>query len=109
MVGAVVLAAVLAQGAGGTAPAYPNNTLKLSVDGPLVAGTVVKAALSGHADWKGPTDDTTIAYDISLFVQNADVVPHCAQSYGGQLQASINLNLNASTSISGFVVDGTQN
>ncbi len=101
--------AVPVQGAGGTAPAYPGNTLRLSVDGPLVAGTVVKAGMAGHPDWKGPTDDTTIPYDIPLFVQNADVVPHCAQSYGNRLQASINLNLNASTAISGFVVDGTQN
>src|SRR5262245_16847579 len=101
-------ATALLAGFGGTAPAYPANTLALSVDGPLVAGTVVNVGMFGHADWKGPTGDTTTPYDLALFVQNADVVPHCAQSYSGELQASINLNLNASTAISGFVVSSTQ-
>jgi hypothetical protein len=46
----------------GTAPAYPDNTLRLTADKPFVAGTVVKVGMAGHADWKGSTDDTTTPY-----------------------------------------------
>lgn len=94
---------------GGTAPAYPGNTLTLSVPGPIVAGTVVKAHMSGHADWGGPTDNLTIPYDLALSVHNADIVPQCGQSYGAELQMNINVRVNASTSISNFVVDSNQN
>lgn len=90
---------------GGTAPAYPGNTITLSVPGPLVAGTVVTARMSGHAQWPGTTDDLTIPYDLALSVHNADVVPQCAQSYDQELQLNINVGVNASMSISNFVVD----
>jgi hypothetical protein len=92
---------------GATAPAYPGNTVSLTASGPLVAGRVERVKMSGHAQWKDvATSEFTIGYDLSLYVQNADVVPHCAVSYGGQLQTAINVGLNASTSISGFVMDG---
>jgi hypothetical protein len=104
----VVLAAPARAQTGATAPAYPSNTITLTAPGPIVAATAVKVKWTGHADWKAATDATTIPYDLALFVQNADVLAHCAPTYGRQLQNSINLNLNASSSPTGFVVDGTQ-
>jgi hypothetical protein len=108
VLGALVLAPpAAAQEAGGwTAPAYPGNTLTMVHDGPIVAGTVVRVKLSGHAEWDEPTDDLTTPYDLSLFAQNPDIEPACAPSYGSQLQMGINIDLNASTSISGWVMDG---
>jgi hypothetical protein len=106
LAGAVALLAPAAAGAqtGGTAPSYPGNTLKLEATGPWVAGTPVKVKMSGHAEWGEPTSTTTTAYSLSLYVQDPTVDPACSPSYGQQLQKSINLPLNASTAISGFVV-----
>jgi hypothetical protein len=94
-----------AQEAGGwTAPAYPGNTLVLEHEGPIVAGTAVRVRMSGHAEWGEPTDQSTGSYSLSLFVQNPDVERGCAPSYGSQLQMGINLDLSASGSISGWVM-----
>jgi hypothetical protein len=108
----LVIAGVLAlpapaaaqQAVGGTAPAYPGNTLALEQSGTIVTGTVAKVKMSGHAEWGEPTDDLTQYYSLSMFVQNADVVPDCAMSYGQQLQNGINIGLSASNSISGWVM-----
>jgi hypothetical protein len=95
----------VAQEAGGwTAPAYPGNTMVLEHDRPIVAGTVVRVRTSGHAEWGEPTDASTTPYSLSLFVQNPDIEPNCAPSYGSQLQMGINLDLNASGSISGWLM-----
>jgi hypothetical protein len=91
---------------GWTAPAYPGNTLTIAHDGPIVAGTVVRVRMSGHAEWGEPTDDLTTPFDLYLFVQNPDIEPACAPSYGSQLQMGINIDLNASASISGWVMEG---
>jgi hypothetical protein len=101
----------LAQGSGGTAPAYPGNTIQVQVPEPIVAATVVTVRLSGHAQWNEPeTDESTIPYSLSMYAQDAAVDGQCSTSYGAQLQKSINLpDLNASTSISGFVLDGDLN
>lgn len=93
------------QGSGWTAPAYPGNTMTIQQAETVVAGTVAKVKLSGHAEWNQPTDEFTSPYDVYLYVQNADVTPTCAPSYRSQLQATINLNLNAADAISGWVVD----
>jgi hypothetical protein len=108
---AVGAAPAAAQEPGGwTAPSYPGNTLTLAHDGPIVAGTVVRVRMSGHAEWnRPPTDEFTTPYDLSLFAQNPDVEPACAPSYGSQLQMGINLDLNASNSISGWVMQGDLN
>jgi hypothetical protein len=113
--GALGAALVLATGAGPaaaqepggwTAPAYPGNTLTMEHDGAIVAGTVVRVSMSGHAEWnRPPTDEFTTPYDLYLYVQNPDVVPACAPSYGSQLQMGINLDLSASSSISGWVME----
>jgi hypothetical protein len=110
--GAVLTAASLLAGGsaaaqqpvGGTAPAYPGNTLKLEHPSPIVAGTVVRVKLSGHAEWNEPTDVSTIPYTVSMYLQNADVDGVCSPSYGGQLSKSINLPLNASLGITGWVL-----
>jgi hypothetical protein len=94
------------QPGGWTAPAYPGNTLTMEHDGAIVAGTVARVRMSGHADWGGPTDGFTTPYDLYLFVQNPDVEPACAPSYGAQLQMGINLDLSAAASISGWVMEG---
>ena len=65
--------------------------------------------MSGHAEWNEPTSSTTTPYDLSLYVQNPAVVPSCATSYSAQLQMGINLDLNASSSISGWVMQGELN
>jgi hypothetical protein len=114
VLGAFVLAAVIAgswsgsasaqQAGGWTAPAYPGNTMALQLAGPIVAGTVVKVRMSGHAEWGEPTDETTTPHSLSLFVQNPEIEPNCARSYGTQLQMGINLDLSASASISGWVM-----
>jgi hypothetical protein len=91
---------------GGTAPAYPGNTLMLSRQGRAVAGTTIKVRLSGHADWGQPTDDTTTPYSLSLYVQNADVDGRCEPSKGAQRQKAINIaTLGASETITDFVLD----
>jgi len=93
-------------GTGGTAPAYPGNTLALEQIAPIVAGTTTKVRLSGHAQWNEPTDDLTVPYTLSIYVQNADVDPHCETSKGAQLQKAINVStLGASESITDFVLD----
>lgn len=97
-------AAAAQQTVGGTAPAYPGNTLRLELPSPIVAGTVVKVRLSGHAEWNEPTDVSTIPYTVSMYLQNADVDGSCSSSYGGQLSKSINLPLNASLGITGWVL-----
>jgi hypothetical protein len=112
----VLVVAVIALGAapasaqeprGLTAPSYPGNTLTLAHDGPIVAGTVVRVKMSGHAEWnRPPTDEFTTPYDLYLFVQNPEVEPECAPWYGRQLQMGINIDLNATTSISGWVMEG---
>jgi hypothetical protein len=91
---------------GWTAPAYPGNTLTMEHEGPIVAGTVARVTMSGHAEWnRPPTDEFTTPYDLYLFVQNPDVEPACAPTYGSQLQMGINLDLSASNSISGWVME----
>jgi hypothetical protein len=94
---------------GWTAPAYPGNTLVLEHDGPIVAGTVVRVRMSGHAEWGEPTDQTTGPYSPSLFVQNPDIEPNCAPSYGSQLQMGINLDLGGSRTVTARLArrDGT--
>jgi hypothetical protein len=92
------------QPGGWTAPAYPGNTLTLTRDDRVVAGTVVEVGMSGHAEWRGPTDELTPPYTLSLFVQDADVDPACAPSYGQQLRKAINVSLSASDSVSGWVM-----
>jgi len=93
-------------GTGGTAPAYPGNTLALEQIAPIVAGTTTKVRLSGHAQWKEPTDDLTVPYTLSIYVQNADVDPRCEPSKGAQLQKAINVaTLGASETITDFVLD----
>jgi hypothetical protein len=93
-------------GTGGTAPAYPGNTLALEQIAPIVAGTTTKVRLSGHAQWKEPTDDLTIPYTLSIYVQNADVDPRCEPSKSAQLQKAINIaTLGASETITDFVLD----
>ena len=68
-----------------------------------------RVRLSGHAEWKGPTDAQTIPYELYLFVQDAAQDRTCADGYGAQLQRSINLpGLNASTGSSGFVMSGDE-
>lgn len=106
LVGTLALLAPATAGAqtGGTAPLYPGNTLKLEATGPWVAGTPVKVKMSGHADWGEPTSAGTVSHSLSLYVQDPAVDPSCSPSYGQQLQKSINLPLNATTSISGFVM-----
>jgi hypothetical protein len=91
---------------GWAAPAYPGNTLTMQHDGAIVAGSVARVRMSGHADWGEPTDELTTPYDLYLYVQNPDVEPACAPSYGSQLQMGINLNLSATDSISGWVMEG---
>jgi hypothetical protein len=87
-------------GTGGTAPAYPGNTLALAQIAPIVAGTTTKVRLSGHAQWNEPTDDLTIPYTLSIYVQNADVDPRAEPSKGAQLQKAINVaTLGASETI----------
>jgi hypothetical protein len=109
---AVVLFALVAPsagadgGTGGTAPAYPRNTLALEQIAPIVAGTTTKVELSGHAQWNEPTDDLTIPYTLSVYVQNADVDPRCETSKSAQLQKAINVaTLGASETITDFVLD----
>ena len=104
LVAALPGSATAQQAGGWTAPAYPGNTLVVEHDGPIVAGTVVRARLTGHAEWGEPTDNSTGSYSLSLFVQNPDVEPNCAPSYGSQLQMGTNLDLGASASISGWVM-----
>jgi hypothetical protein len=96
-------AAAAQQPVGGTA-AYPGNTLRLEHPSPIVAGTVVRVRLAGHAEWNEPTDVSTIPYTMSMYLQNADVDASCSQSYGVQLSKSINLPLNASLGITGWVL-----
>jgi hypothetical protein len=91
---------------GGTAPAYPGNTIKVEQLGRIVAGTTVKVRLSGHADWGEPTDETTQNYSLALYVQNADVDPRCEQTKGSQLQKSINIpTLGASETLTDWVIN----
>jgi hypothetical protein len=106
LLGALVLAAPAAaqEPGGGTAPAYPGNTLELAQSGTIVTGTVAAVTMSGHAEWGEPTDETTQSYSLSMYLQNADVLADCAPSYGQQLQNGINIDLSASASISGWVM-----
>lgn len=98
----------LAQSAegGGTAPAYPGNTIKVATTG-FVGGRVERVRLSGHANWGGSTASPSVnPYTISLYVQNAEVDSECGVSYSAQQQKVINLaSLNATQSLFGFVVD----
>jgi hypothetical protein len=108
LIGALAAAAPAAAqtGTGGTAPAYPGNTLALEQIAPIVAGTTTKVKLSGHAQWKEATDELTVPYTLSIYVQNADVDPRCEPSKGAQRQKAINVaTLGASESISDFVLD----
>jgi hypothetical protein len=92
---------------GGTAPSYPGNTLRLEADGPLVAGTVVKVRMAGHAEWAGSTDETTIPYSLWIYAQNGDVHPSCEASYGAQQSKAINLpTLGASETLTDWVLAG---
>lgn len=92
-----------------TAPAYPGNTLSLQREEPLVAGTVARVKMSGHAHWTRPASDAfDSGYGLWLYVQDADVDPACEPWYGPQLQKAINININATTALSGFVMAGEQ-
>lgn len=106
MLGALAPAAPAAaqEPGGGTAPAYPGNTLELEQTGTIVTGTVAKVKMSGHAEWGEPTDEFTQSYSLSMYLRNADVLPTCAVSYGQQLQNGINIDLSASASISGWIM-----
>lgn len=115
--GTLLVAAVAALGVAGsaaaqtprglTAPAYPGNTFALTHKGAIVAGTSVRVAMSGHAEWNRPTDAFTDPYDLYLFVQNPRVEAECAPWYGPQLQAGINVDISASASGSGWVMEGS--
>lgn len=91
-------------GTGGTAPSYLGNTLIVETTAPVVANQVMTVRMSGHADWGGPAGVAASDYSLSLYVQNAALDPHCAHSYGSQLQKTINLPVNASVGVSGWVV-----
>lgn len=91
-----------------TAPAYPGNTLQVTRADPIVAGTVVRVTLSGHAHWKDLDDPFQSGFGLWLYVQDADVDANCEPWYGGQLQKAINIAVNATTAISGFVMSGEQ-
>lgn len=91
-----------------TAPAYPGNTLQVTREDPIVTGTIVRVRLSGHARWKDPNDTFLSGYSLWLYVQDAEVDPACEPWYGGQLQKAINVDVNATTAISGFVMSGEQ-
>ncbi|EHN12110.1 hypothetical protein PAI11_10130 [Patulibacter medicamentivorans] len=93
---------------GATAPAYPGNTIEARVPGgSLVAGSVQRVKLAGRATWNREGDTTS--YTLGVYVQDADVEPHCSPTFGGQRQQAINLGgLNASASNSGWVVDESQ-
>jgi hypothetical protein len=91
-----------------TAQAYPGNTIKVAVDEPLVAGTIARVKLSGHAQWKDPNDIFLSDYGLYLYVQDAEADPACEPWYGQQLQKAINVRVNATTANSGFAMDGEQ-
>ena len=92
-----------------TAPAYPGNTLMVQREEPLVAGTVSRVKLSGHARWNDPaTDPFDSGYGLWLYVQDAAVDPACEPWFGPQLQKAINIDVNATTASSGFVMQGEQ-
>lgn len=94
------------QATGGTAPAYPGNTIQIAHDGPILAAAPTTVKLSGHAAWNRPTDDASAEYTLALYVQDAAIDAQCSPTYGGQLQKSINLpGLNATVGISGWAVD----
>lgn len=97
-----------AQGPRGlTSPSYPGNTIVVKRDNPIVAGTVVRVQLSGHAHWNdppgGPFDS---GYGLWMYVQDAAVDPGCEPWFDGQLQKGINIPINATTASSGWVMQG---
>lgn len=99
--------AQLASGSGLTAPGYPGNTIRIERTEPLVANTVQRVRLAGHAQWDPETFATIPDYDLWLYVQDAAVDETCAPWYGMQQQKAINLpGLSASESISGWVLEG---
>ncbi len=86
-----------------------DNTIKVEAAAPLVASTVQKVKLSGHANWGGATSATTTRFALSMYVQDPDVDASCSPTYSAQLQKSINLpGLNASQAVTGFVVQDNQ-
>ncbi len=91
-----------------TAEAYPGNTLKITVDEPLVAGTIARVKLSGHAHWKDANDTFLSGYGLWLYVQDAEADAECEPWYGPQLQKSINVAVNATAGSSGWVMGGEQ-
>lgn len=91
-----------------TAQAYPGNTLKVALAKPLVAGTIARVKLSGHAQWKDLNSIFHSDYGLYLYVQDAEADPSCEPWYGQQLQKAINVRVNATTANSGFVMDGEQ-
>jgi hypothetical protein len=106
---AVLVAPATAQAqTGGTAAAYPGNTISLEAPGPLVAGSAVKVKMSGHAQWNEPTDALTTPYSLVLFVADADIDPNCSPAFDEQRGKWLNLpNLNAANSSSPLVVNET--
>jgi hypothetical protein len=92
-----------------TAPAYPGNTLTVQRTEPIVAGTVARVRMSGHAHWNDPASDPfDSGYGLWLYVQDAAVDPACEPWFGAQLQKAINIGINATTASSGFVMQGEQ-
>lgn len=92
-----------------TAPAYPGNTIAVQRDEPLVAGTIARVRMSGHAHWKDPDGDPfDSGYSLWLYVQDASVDAACEPWFDAQLQKAINIGINATTASSGFVMQGEQ-
>jgi hypothetical protein len=107
-VGAAPARAQLASGAGATADAYPNNTIKIQAEAPLVAGVAQTVALSGHAEWPAVLGDHPFAFDLALYVQDPNVDGTCATFYSAELQKAVNLpGLNATPGRTGLVLDGS--
>jgi hypothetical protein len=111
-VGAAVCAspahAQLASGAGATADPYPNNTIKIRAEAPLVAGVAQTVTLSGHAEWPPVLGEHPFGFDLALYVQDPNVDSSCATFYSGELQKAVNLpGLNATPNRTGLVLDGS--
>jgi hypothetical protein len=98
----------LADGLGATAPTYLGNTLRVSRAKAVVAGTIVRVQLDGHARWRAPTGLASPDYSLWLYAQNADVDGRCEPTVTSQRQKAINIaGLGASETLTDWVVNGT--